>query len=74
MLFYQKGTNSKQKSSIEQKIKMQLIQKSFSICLSLYKKSVVNLTDLQRFILYLKWSHMGSNHGPPDYESGALTN
>ena len=19
------------------------------------------------------WSHMGSNHGPPDYESGALT-
>ncbi len=20
------------------------------------------------------WSHMGSNHGPPDYESGALTN
>ena len=20
------------------------------------------------------WAHMGSNHGPPDYESGALTN
>ena len=20
------------------------------------------------------WSHMDSNHGPPDYESGALTN
>ncbi len=23
---------------------------------------------------FLLWSHMGSNHGPPDYESGALTN
>ena len=23
--------------------------------------------------LYL-WSHLGSNQGPPDYESGALTN
>ncbi len=22
----------------------------------------------------LKWSHLGSNQGPPDYESGALTN
>ena len=21
----------------------------------------------------LLWSHMGSNHGPPDYESGTLT-
>lgn len=21
-----------------------------------------------------KWSHLGSNQGPPDYESGALTN
>jgi hypothetical protein len=20
------------------------------------------------------WSHLGSNQGPPDYESGALTN
>ena len=22
----------------------------------------------------LMWSHLGSNQGPPDYESGALTN
>ncbi len=22
----------------------------------------------------IEWSHMDSNHGPPDYESGALTN
>ena len=24
--------------------------------------------------LILKWAHLGSNQGPPDYESGALTN
>ena len=24
--------------------------------------------------LNFKWSHLGSNQGPPDYESGALTN
>ena len=24
-------------------------------------------------VFYL-WSHLGSNQGPPDYESGALTN
>ena len=23
--------------------------------------------------LPLRWSHLGSNQGPPDYESGALT-
>ena len=23
--------------------------------------------------LISKWSHLGSNQGPPDYESGALT-
>jgi hypothetical protein len=23
---------------------------------------------------WFKWSHLGSNQGPPDYESGALTN
>gem|GEM_PF-846073 len=23
---------------------------------------------------FLLWSHLGSNQGPPDYESGALTN
>ena len=23
---------------------------------------------------FLTWSHLGSNQGPPDYESGALTN
>ena len=28
-------------------------------------------TLLQGFYL---WSHLGSNQGPPDYESGALTN
>ena len=27
----------------------------------------------KRFIFNL-WSHMGLNHGPPDYESDALTN
>lgn len=25
-------------------------------------------------ILILKWSHLGSNQGPSDYESDALTN
>ena len=24
--------------------------------------------------LLFKWAHLGSNQGPPDYESGALTN
>ncbi len=24
--------------------------------------------------LILKWAHLGLNQGPPDYESGALTN
>ena len=24
--------------------------------------------------LFILWSHLGSNQGPPDYESGALTN
>ncbi len=23
--------------------------------------------------LFAKWAHLGSNQGPPDYESGALT-
>jgi hypothetical protein len=23
--------------------------------------------------LIIKWAHLGSNQGPPDYESGALT-
>jgi len=23
---------------------------------------------------FFMWSHLGSNQGPPDYESGALTN
>ena len=23
---------------------------------------------------FIPWSHLGSNQGPPDYESGALTN
>lgn len=23
---------------------------------------------------FIMWSHLGSNQGPPDYESGALTN
>ena len=23
--------------------------------------------------IYEKWSHLGLNQGPPDYESGALT-
>jgi hypothetical protein len=32
------------------------------------------LPKLLRNCLILKWSHMGLNHGPPDYESGALTN
>ena len=25
-------------------------------------------------LLALMWAHLGSNQGPPDYESGALTN
>ncbi len=29
--------------------------------------------DFSKGLCLLMWSHMGSNHGPPDYESGALT-
>ena len=25
-------------------------------------------------LLFTVWAHLGSNQGPPDYESGALTN
>ncbi len=38
------------------------------------KKSLKYRTDNQGFTFDLKWSHLGSNQGPPDYESGALTN
>ena len=27
-----------------------------------------------RHLLQKLWAHLGSNQGPPDYESGALTN
>ena len=27
----------------------------------------------KNFGLLLLWAHLGSNQGPPDYESGALT-
>ena len=36
------------------------------------KKQKALKIDVSRLFSYL-WSHMGSNHGPPDYESGALT-
>lgn len=26
---------------------------------------------LKNILFYTKWSHLGSNQGPPDYESGA---
>ena len=31
-------------------------------------------TDKSGKCLIFKWAHLGSNQGPPDYESGALTN
>ena len=30
--------------------------------------------NLLKGLSLLTWSHLGSNQGPPDYESGALTN
>jgi hypothetical protein len=36
-----------------------------------YKKSTYIPVSALRF---RKWTHLGSNQGPPDYESGALTN
>ena len=36
-------------------------------------KKPCKLTFTRLYILK-KWSHLGSNQGPPDYESGALTN
>ena len=30
--------------------------------------------QLNERLYNFKWSHLGSNQGPPDYESGALTN
>lgn len=35
-----------------------------------YKKSPYIAVKASFFL----WSHLGSNQGPPDYESGALTN
>lgn len=34
------------------------------------KKTPLNLVILKEFYV---WSHLDSNQGPPDYESGALT-
>ena len=45
-------------------------QKSTQKARSKIKKTVTNLCNC----LISKWSHLGSNQGPPDYESGALTN
>ena len=46
-----------------------------------YDIPVVRLDSKQKthtpfgvWALRFKWSHLGSNQGPPDYESGALTN
>jgi hypothetical protein len=42
-----------------------------------HKKTLTNSEGLilQALMLFLfLWSHLGSNQGPPDYESGALTN
>ncbi len=35
-------------------------------------KKPANQNDLQA--IKNLWAHLGSNQGPPDYESGALTN
>ena len=48
--------------------------------LNLYKNEINLIIFLkkafqinERLNVLLKWSHLGSNQGPPDYESGALT-
>jgi hypothetical protein len=38
------------------------------------KKQTPETISVYKGFECLKWSHMDSNHGPPDYESGALTN
>jgi hypothetical protein len=35
-------------------------------------KKDFNANSLKPFTIL--WTHLGSNQGPPDYESGALTN
>ena len=45
--------------------------------LKLYAKSMQIKKQLSTFVhncLIIKWAHLGMIQGPPDYESGALTN
>ena len=39
----------------------------------LYPPKNKKAPDLSEALSLLAWSHLGSNQGPPDYESGALT-
>lgn len=47
-------------------------------CILLLKISRLYFSKKQKTLPILlegfSWSHLGSNQGPPDYESGALTN
>jgi len=49
------------------------IQNIYS-CMQIVCKLKTQKTSHLCEVFKMKWSHLGSNQGPPDYESGALTN
>ena len=44
------------------------------LCFTLKTKNPLNFLFYRLLRGSDLWSHLGSNQGPPDYESGALTN
>ena len=55
--------------NLRDKVTNILIHKKIKIAF-FYQKTLPEI--IQEGFSYL-WSHLGSNQGPPDYESGALT-
>ena len=51
-------------------LKQDNLNNLFANCLQIKKQ----LQLLHHNCLIIKWAHSGLNQGPPDYESGALTN
>ena len=51
---------------------MELARSCVQICVQSKRKSSHEST--RNCLIFRGWSHMGLNHGLPDYESGALTN
>lgn len=47
--------------------------KALTLLVKKFKKRSITKKGSSFLILKPLWAHLGSNQGPPDYESGALT-